>query len=446
MKSRNLILPLSLLANLAMAIVLLRPTPSVPTKALEEPPPSISSLDNSQAPSSEPETTAPPEKSTSPINWESVESPNYLTYIENLRSIGCPEDTIRDIITADVNKLYEQRWKEAKTELGSSKFEYWKNTAMMGGMSSEHRERYKEIDNERRATLKTLLGKEPPRTIADLAAMFNPMETMFGFLPESKQSALMELQQQMSERMMEAAEEGGNLEPEDYQRIQKEQEKAIAQLLTPSEQLEYNLRMSNSAHALRAELSGFDVTESEFRDMFALRKEFDDQYGTYGPAEGQDPQEWSQNRSASEQELKSAYKEVLGDDRYREYQHEQTLRGSSLRNIAKEFDIPREDIYQVYDATDAAQEAAQVIRGNSELSQAQQQAALDQIRLETEAQVANIIGEDAAQSYVQKGSRIRNLNQTASSQAGATSMMDAEMMQRYGLIPAESPEPSPTEQ
>src|SRR5437868_1476460 len=41
--------------------------------------------------------------------WQELESPDYLTYVGNLRSIGCPEPTIHDIIVADVNLLYA--WK-----------------------------------------------------------------------------------------------------------------------------------------------------------------------------------------------------------------------------------------------------------------------------------------------------------------------------------------------
>src|SRR4051812_6817760 len=35
------------------------------------------------------------------FSWKEVESPDYPTYIANLRDIGCPEPTIRDIIIAD---------------------------------------------------------------------------------------------------------------------------------------------------------------------------------------------------------------------------------------------------------------------------------------------------------------------------------------------------------
>src|SRR5687767_831304 len=45
------------------------------------------------------------EKPAEGFDWRLVESEDYKKYIVNLRSIGCPEETIRDIITADVNKL-----------------------------------------------------------------------------------------------------------------------------------------------------------------------------------------------------------------------------------------------------------------------------------------------------------------------------------------------------
>src|SRR5215831_1795406 len=43
------------------------------------------------------------------FSWSQVESDDYPTYIANLREIGCPEQTIRDIIIADVNVLYARR-------------------------------------------------------------------------------------------------------------------------------------------------------------------------------------------------------------------------------------------------------------------------------------------------------------------------------------------------
>jgi hypothetical protein len=50
-------------------------------------------------------TTAPEVPKTlsvAPFHWRQLESTNYPAYVANLRKIGCPEQTIRDIVSADV--------------------------------------------------------------------------------------------------------------------------------------------------------------------------------------------------------------------------------------------------------------------------------------------------------------------------------------------------------
>jgi len=43
------------------------------------------------------------------FHWSQVASADYQTYIQNLRAIGCPEDTIRDIIQARVAVAFADR-------------------------------------------------------------------------------------------------------------------------------------------------------------------------------------------------------------------------------------------------------------------------------------------------------------------------------------------------
>src|SRR5260370_9208146 len=45
----------------------------------------------------------------SPLTWNGIESTNYPAYIANLRAIGCPEETLRDITITAVPKLYAPR-------------------------------------------------------------------------------------------------------------------------------------------------------------------------------------------------------------------------------------------------------------------------------------------------------------------------------------------------
>ena len=110
------ILRVSLILNLGFAIwvacLLLnerKPEP-VPLPA-ENPSPQISQASTSIAVFS-------PE--SQPFRWSSVESTNYRTYIANLRGIECPEQTIRDIIKADVDALYASRREELKRKMDAS--------------------------------------------------------------------------------------------------------------------------------------------------------------------------------------------------------------------------------------------------------------------------------------------------------------------------------------
>src|SRR5438128_2205669 len=58
------------------------------------------------------------------FSWRQIESADYPTFILNLREIGCPEQTIRDIIIADVNALYS--FKRA-TNLLTSEQQWWRS-------------------------------------------------------------------------------------------------------------------------------------------------------------------------------------------------------------------------------------------------------------------------------------------------------------------------------
>src|SRR5689334_1834296 len=58
------------------------------------------------------------------FSWQEVESPDYPTYITNLKNIGCPEQTIRDIIIADVNSLYARR---RALELVTPEQQWWRS-------------------------------------------------------------------------------------------------------------------------------------------------------------------------------------------------------------------------------------------------------------------------------------------------------------------------------
>jgi len=64
--------------------------------------------------------SAPPilgQMEPSPFHWSQLESVDYRTYVNNLREIGCPEATLKAIVTADVDAVYRQRSRELEQRL-----------------------------------------------------------------------------------------------------------------------------------------------------------------------------------------------------------------------------------------------------------------------------------------------------------------------------------------
>ena len=88
----------------------------------------------------------------------------------------------------------------------------------------------------------------------------------------------------------------------------------MAQILTPQEQEDYLLRVSNTANRLRSQIAGFEPTEQEFREMFKVMRKFDDVFGRQfnTPAE-------RERQGAAEREREAEFRRILGEQRYREY-------------------------------------------------------------------------------------------------------------------------------
>jgi hypothetical protein len=230
---------------------------------------------------SSPSAAAEPGKPIQAFDWRLVESQDYKKYIANLRSIGCPEETIRDIIIADVDKLFASR----KRALSGStnKFEYWKTGNFFANIIDEKAiEQKQQLSKEKRELLKELLGFAPEEK-PDLLGAMNPFESMLDFLPSAKQAEVAELFQKFQARIVKGfsgSPDGDDLK--NMQKTQKEMETELAKVLSPEELEQYQLRMSQTAMMMRMQLASFEPNEQEFRDIFKDKKAFDDEFGAFG--------------------------------------------------------------------------------------------------------------------------------------------------------------------
>jgi hypothetical protein len=152
------------------------------------------------------------------FNWESVESTDYKQYIANLRSIGCPEETIRDIIRADVNKLYEGKKKEIRK--AAPKFEHWKGEDFIRrGAGREAWVKILALNEERDSTLRAL-GFAPDSSSTKEAKNWAFMDWMMDFLGEEKKAQVLRLHQELENRL--ALREPNSMDMVQIQRLMQE--------------------------------------------------------------------------------------------------------------------------------------------------------------------------------------------------------------------------------
>lgn len=397
----KILIILSVALNLALGAALLRPRPAGP------PAPASTAVQPKAAPDASPALTAPAKPRTvtqvvtntvaQKFDWNAVESADYKKYIANLRSIGCPEETIRDIIKADVNKLFEARRKELAGP--KKKFEFWKPGAMMGAtIDPERTEKERALNKEKRALLTELLGSAPEETPDLLAGAATQMEAMFDFLPAEKRGKVFEVMQDMQSKMQKAM-KGGVPDQEDMRKVMKDMETEIGRVLTPEELLDYNLRFSMTANMMRMQMAGFEPTEQEFLELFKKRKAYDDEFGgAFGGGLNLKGEE-KEKQKAAEKALDEQVKAQLGDDRYQDYKRSQDYAFQAMFRAADREGLGKDAAVKAYDMKKAAEDQAKQLRADKNLSADQRTAALRAIRDETERSVKGVFGEKGYATY-----------------------------------------------
>ena len=326
--------------------------------------------------------------------WETVEASSYLDYIDNLRRIGCPEETIRDIILADVNKLYKTKRREA---IGQKKFEYWKSpTKFRVWMSKENIEATNELNAERDELLKQL-GIESSLE-SEISQILNPLGQLLGFLPEQKQLAVLKEMQSIKTRVAELSEDG-ELDMVTMQQAGKDMRKSIKGMLSEEEYTNYLLRTSPTAKQMRRQIAGFDPTEDEFLSVFKLNHTFSESYDAeYGVTPDENAEHRDQ-RKADREQLNEQIRQALGDERYADYERAQDYKFQEIRRSLKKADLGTGEAIQVYDMQKVAQDAALQLRENQTLNDAERRERLLQIRNETESAIQQVVGTDGWEKF-----------------------------------------------
>jgi hypothetical protein len=334
-----------------------------------------------------------------PFAWSEIESEDYPTYIANLRDIGCPESTIRDIILAEVNQLYARR---RATEVITPDQQWWRLDPDPEILRAS-KLKLDELENERRALLTELLG--PGWERADLAESSTqnvvPLNgPILGSLSPETRLAVQEIslraQKRITAYMEEQQKAGKAIDPAEYARLRQQTRDELAHYLNPEQIEEYLLRNSFTASRMRNELRGFDLGADDFRQLFRTRD----------PLEQQIQQLASSTDAVSvkrrlelERQRDQALMQVLGPDRYQQYQVQQDPTFRQTQATAQQLGVTQDTLFTFYQVNKATEVERQRIRGDRTLSPDQQADALRQVQQDQQQALRNLFGDETFQKY-----------------------------------------------
>lgn len=275
----RVILGVSLVANLLLAIAWLRTGP--PEVSTE---PSSGAVTNSTVTNTRPMVVVRRQF----FSWQELESQDYPTYIKNLREIGCPEQTIRDIIIADVTEMLRQKYQAVAPEQNPNP-RWWTN----------RRETTPDADAqnatrmwvERNEILAQLLGPDwavrnrslatdsgnPRRDLILATIAINPV---LRNLAEDKKQLLADVLSGPMVAPQSTADGVESWEPATTAAAEKERWTRLETQLTPEQLEAAKLHFSQHAENWRRDLDdlpGFNTLPDEFRKIFRNTENIDAQ-------------------------------------------------------------------------------------------------------------------------------------------------------------------------
>jgi hypothetical protein len=337
------------------------------------------------------------------LDWSSVEASDYEQYVKNLRAIGCPEETIYDIVVADVSTMFAMR---ARTEIPSKTWKYWDPQDAVPTRDEIRNQRLRrELEQEKQELIVRILGPEALKfaTKYDLWGGEAEADRKLAFLPESKRAGLEDIQSKFHQLEQAATDwdANGAVTEAAQQRIadlEKQERSEIAAVLTPDELLDYDLRTSPAAERLRAELNGFHPTEQEFRQLYTQRKAYEDQLNA--AVDVRDRQVLAAREQTQEQ-IAQQLKTSMGAARYGEYLRSADIDYQNALHVTNYLGKPEQVAGGIYDLKLRNDAAANQAAASTALTPAQRQAAFDQLRADAETQLKALLGDTGFATYLE---------------------------------------------
>ncbi len=378
--------------------------------------------------------------------WSDLESTNYFIYINNLRQLGCPEPTIRNIVVAEIDQLYIRR---RNNEVLMPDQDWWRSTPDLG-LAGAAVEKIKGLEDERQALLTKLLGEGWQSSAgAQLPSIQSPTLTkllgpgweaadtlesavsasgisltgpLLGDLPaESKQmvyAIAAHIRRRIETYRQAQTLQNQPVDPGEVARLQLEERNQLSAVLTASQSQEFLLRYSQTARQIRDQMSGFGLGSNQFLNVFQALDPITSQPAYYYSGADADLLNQQQQLQAQGE---AALKQALGEEAYAVYKLNQDPAYVASKATAQQIGVPAESVTALYQINHATQAEMDRIRNDPTLSDDDKMEALATTQVQQQRALEKLLGPDAFQRWLQAQSQPTQAQQPPSPPtAGAT--------------------------
>ena len=316
---------------------------------------------------------------TEPFNWQSVEATDYHVFIENLRAIGCPDLTIFDIVSSEVDEMLNAKVKELVDGVTGNFWNFIISSKDMQKMVEQKEKELEALHDDKRDMLSALFGKTNPadefRDAQYESYRLDLEKPSLDFLSEEKRAEVLEIKNRLAAAQAALQNSGTNLTALERSRksgeLQAGRDRELQAVLSPEECEEYLLRTGDSAE-IRSQLTGFDGTEEEFRAI-ALAK----------------------MKSKNDEPIR----QLLGPEKFAAYQRAQDDDYLQTLRVTDRFKLPEESAVQIHQMQRDVLALAKKIQNDKSRTDEERQAILQAIQAETDRSIGGVLGPTAFAVY-----------------------------------------------
>lgn len=317
--------------------------------------------------------------------------------VARLRAAGFPPAFVQTVVTAIVDDRFLHRPAAPRPVVEVAA--YWRRD--FGGQAIEMavaRDRARDQasrEAEKRRLLRQLLGSD----FHAIEDALDPARRVreFGDLPGERVDRLRQIQDDYAAQVEQTYTPGTShrREPGGVERAAALREKRRAEIeavLTPVQLLEYDLRNSSAAQALRHRFESYPLTEAEFRALFPAQQAWD------RVSQGNAPEVLRQREEASRQ-LEAHIRQLLGETRYAEFLQATDPNYQRAREFLTRQGLPLAMADPFLEVQREIRARVDVVRNDRDLTTNQRDAQLAALRMDATRRLTAVLGREGFEAY-----------------------------------------------